>query len=209
MIPLQLRGGIEEILPHQIGIETSLFDCPADTLYDLAPQLGRPLPGQHVAHVHPPAVGGEGRAQPAPEDGVLERIHPAAEFGTPIVELGQHLHAQPGEILLRIVGKGEEVRLWRVGVGERGLEPGVPITTVIRDDIEQVAHAPSVEGAAQLTEGLVAAKVGIHVIVIDHIVLVARGRAEDGVEIERVDAQLLEVIEMLENAGQIAAVKGE
>src|SRR5690606_3318983 len=58
-----------------------------------------------------------------------------------------------------------------------------------------------------LEKGRIAAEQGIDDVVVVRVIAVVGGRGEDGVEVDGVDAQRLEVIELLDDAEQIAALE--
>ena len=106
-------------------------------------------------------------------------------------------------------GEGEELGLRGACVGLGGLKPGVPVAGMVGHDVQQVAHAARVQSLAQRNQRLVAAKMRVDVLVVGHVVLVVRLGGEDRVEIQRGDAQLLDIIQLLRNALQVAAVEDQ
>ena len=136
-----MRAGVEEVLAQQIRVGAGLLDRGPDAVGDLlAVALLDALAGEHVGHIHPPAVRAEGRAQPAPEDGVGRLEHAPAQLEAAVVEFGQRAHPEPGFVLVGVLAKGEEPGFDRVGIGLGGEKPGVARPAVIGHDIEQIAH---------------------------------------------------------------------
>ena len=82
-------------------------------------------------------------------------------------------------------------------------------TAVVGDDIQQVAHAVLIQPAAQFGQGLIPAKMRVDVLVIHYIVFMVGKGGEDRVQVEGIDAQVSQVIQMLGDARQIAAVKND
>ena len=62
---------------------------------------------------------------------------------------------------------------------------------MIGHEVQQVAHAPLVQGAPQMRQLLVASEMRVNVLVVGHIVPVVRERREHGVEVEGVHAEVL------------------
>ena len=88
------------------------------------------------------------------------------------------------------------------------MEPGVHETAMIRDDIQHVAHIPLAESLAQRNQGLVAAEHRVHLAEIAHVVAVVGEGSKDWVQVKRVDAKLLKIVEVSFDASQVAAIKG-
>ena len=68
-------------------------------------------------------------------------------------------------------------------------------------------HPAPVQLLAQAGQRLVAAEVRVDVLVIGHVILVVGLRAKDWRQVQRVDPQRLQVVQALDDAGQVAAVK--
>src|ERR1051326_6121363 len=75
---------------------------------------------------------------------------------------------------------------------------------MIRHHVQHQPNPPLYERLAQRNECCVATQVRVNVAVIFDIVFVIAGRGENGREIERRDAQLLQIVQLLENTLQVA-----
>ncbi|MNL28997.1 hypothetical protein D3C87_1506680 [compost metagenome] len=76
---------------------------------------------------------------------------------------------------------------------------------MVEDPVQHHLHAHAVGGLEHAREGRVAAEGRVHVHVVAGVVLVVAAAGEDRVEVEGVDAQLLEVGELLGHPVQVAA----
>ncbi len=99
-----------------------------------------------------------------------------------------------------------EVALERAGRRAAGaLEPGMLIGSVVEDQLGDDAQAAAVRLVDELAEVVQRADVGMDVGIIgDVISVVAAGRGADGQEPQCIDAQVLKVIELGGEAGEIA-----
>jgi hypothetical protein len=109
--------------------------------------------------------------------------------------------------MVRVVVKCEKASFYRIRMLAGMLEPGMPVATMIRDDIQNVTHISLAQGVAQVYQGLISTEVGVNVVIIDDIVFVIGVGSKDGVEIQGVDSQRIQVIQALLDALQIPAVK--
>ncbi len=208
-IPLQLTGGIKEVLADQVSLRVGFLDRGADAVGNLPGYLDFTLPAEHIGHIHPPAVRPERRAQPAAEDSLRPGVHPAAQLRAAVVELRQAPHPQPGLVIIRALMEGEKIRLGGMLVGPGALEPGMHPAAVVGDDIQDVAHAAAVQFLAQFDQGIISAEVWIDVLVVHHIILMVAECSEDRRQVEGVDAQVGQVIKVLGDARQVAAVEND
>jgi hypothetical protein len=89
------------------------------------------------------------------------------------------------------------------------LEPGVLVGRVVGDEVDQQLHAPVVAGPQQAVEVVERPEHRVDVAVVGHVVAEVghRGPVEGG-EPEGVDAEPLQVIEALLDAGQVARASG-
>ena len=117
LVALQLVRGVEEVLAHQVGVGPGFADGAADGPAKLLAELRLALPAEHVGDVDAPAVGREGRQEPATEDSVGPIVDAAAQLKAAIVELGQRPYTQPTGVIVGMFVEGEELGLQRVGVG--------------------------------------------------------------------------------------------
>src|SRR5271156_5833295 len=87
----------------------------------------------------------------------------------------------------------------------RRLEPGMTVADVVEYGIENQPHFPSLQFADQLLQCLLAAKLRINGEEVGRIVLVVRRGDEDRCQVECRHPEILDVIEMVDDPGQIAA----
>ena len=164
-----------------------------------------------VGHVQAPAVG-------ALLDPVARHVQQElAHVGVGGIELGQALDAPPGLVIARFTGREsihreaadvEPVAVGRVllvlqDIGEGEEAAPAVVEDAIQDDVHIVA-------VCQIKQGVKVAHIaqpGIDLVVVDGVVAVVGGGVEDGVEVESVDTQVEQVIEMLDDALQIAALE--
>ena len=213
----RVEGVAEEELA---GVEPGLRDRQRLRLVTLdrdapgAPEIVR-HPGRDV---HAPAR----RAAVQPE---LHHAVPAegvvAEGAAGLVQLGQVLDADPGGVLVVGPGPGEvEAEPARIGRGRVGLavvegaagrevaeavEVGRVRADVVQRGVRDHAQAALAGLAGQALEVVVAAEGRIDALVVAGVVLVIAGGLEDRRQVQRVDAQLAQVIELVDEAGEVAA----
>ena len=153
-------------------------------------QLKFVLPAEGICHVKSPAVNAVGRLQPFFQNRIFPAVDHVPQRLRGIVEGGQGIDTQP--FVIGIVGRKEIVfPLWavRVVVGSDGLieEGAVPIEPLVGDagvvdgDIQNQLHAILVKRLAQLRQRLITAQMGIHMEVVQAVVLMYRGRHKNGV----------------------------
>ena len=95
------------------------------------------------------------------------------------------------------------------GSATGGLEPGMLIGGVVDDELDHDLHAALVGGVEELLEVVEGAVAGIDVDVVgDVVAVVAQGRGEEGKQPEAGDAEVLEVVEFGEEAGEVADAVG-
>src|SRR5205085_10488549 len=78
---------------------------------------------------------------------------------------------------------------------------------VIEDSIEDQMHAALIDGRDERLKRGIAAERRINVQVIVRVVAMIRARGEDRIQIDRVNAEALQVVEFLFDAFQITAVE--
>ena len=85
------------------------------------------------------------------------------------------------------------------------MEPGVLVAGVVDDELDHDLHAALVGGVEDLLEIVQGAVAGIDVDVVgDVVAVVAQGRGEEREQPEAGDAEVLEVVELGEQAGEVA-----
>src|SRR5260370_10418846 len=104
------------------------------------------------------------------------------------------MYRQPGVILLWRLMEREKFGAGSVQIGLGSQEPRVFSATMVGNEIEHKPHASLIQCIAQGNQRLVATKVGIDMLIIYCIILMIAGRSENRREIERVDAQVLQVV---------------
>ena len=112
----------------------------------------------------------------------------------------------PG-VLVELVGVGPdvEVAVGTLGVGAAGLEPRVRVARVVHDEVDDHADAALVAGVEELVEVLGRAALGEDVVVVgDVVAAVAQRRGEERRHPQAVDTQPLEVVELLDQALEVA-----
>ena len=161
-----------------------------------------------VGHVEPPAVGAE--VDPVAAD-VPEELADGRGVG---VELGQGVQAPPGVVargLVVVIGvhrpavDGEPVEVGRVlavlqDVVELEESPARVVEHAVEDDLDP----PGVGPVDQPAERRVAAEHRVDPVVIVGVVAVVGGRLEDRREVDRVDAEVGQVVEVFQDAEQVA-----
>ena len=119
------------------------------------------------------------------------RVHRLAQPGVAVVELGQRLDAQPRLVVVgpraeHVVAGGRGRR-----IGLRGDEPRVLGAGVVGRDVEdQRGCRARASRAAATTRASSPPKCAATWLVVDRVVAVVRARVEDGVEVDRVDAEV-------------------
>ena len=112
------------------------------------------------------------------------------------------------DAFVELVGVGPDVHvaLGRAfGREAGGLEPGVLVGGVVDDQLDHDLHAALVGGVEELLEVVEGAVAGIDVDVVgDVVAVVAQGRGEEGQQPEAGDAEVLQIIEAREQAGEVA-----
>ena len=111
----------------------------------------------------------------------------------------------PG-VLVELVGVGPdvEVPVGALGVAAAGLEPRVRVAGVVHDEVDDHADAALVAGVEELVEVLDRAALGEDVVVVgDVVAAVAQRRGEERRHPQAVDAEPLEVVELLDQALEV------
>ncbi len=77
---------------------------------------------------------------------------------------------------------------------------------MVEDPVHHDAHAATVRGVQQLVQRGVAAQQGIDAEVVIGVVAVIARRGKHGIQVERVDAQLLQIVQAVHDAEQVATL---
>ncbi len=102
----------------------------------------------------------------------------------------------------------EPVAIRRGGpVLEDVVERPEPAPGVVEDAVEDDPHPAVVGRVEQLAQGIVATEQRIDRQVVVGVIAVVRGRGEDRVEVERGDAEILEIAEVLGDPAEVAALE--
>ncbi len=78
---------------------------------------------------------------------------------------------------------------------------------VVEDTVEDDAHPAAVRGVEQLAQGVVAAEQRVDLEVVVRVIAMVRGRTEDRGQVDRGDPEVLEVVEVLGDPAQVAALE--
>jgi hypothetical protein len=84
-------------------------------------------------------------------------------------------------------------------------EPGVLVAGVVEDGVEHEADAAGAQGEDQRIEGAFPAEARVDAPVVADVVAVVRGRGEDGRQEDGAGPQGLHVVEVLDDAPEVAA----
>ena len=107
------------------------------------------------------------------------------------------------------VGPHVEVAVGPARVGPAGLEPRVLVRGVVHDEVDDHAQAALVRRVDQLDEVAEGPDVGVHVDVVgDVVAAVAQRGLGERRQPEAVDAEPLQVVELLGQAGQVTDAVG-
>jgi hypothetical protein len=207
-IALEVPGRIVRRLADQDGVVVHLaHGGPDGAAHALVEILVAPTSG-HVGDVHPPAVQGERRSQPARDHRVETLDEAAAQLEGLPVELGQAREPQPADVLgLLRVEPEIEGALGGIRVAVRGAEPLVRVTRVIGREVADHPQSFGVRCLDQRLIRLVATQQRIHVIEALGVVPVVRLGREDGGQIKQVHAKAHQVIQVIDDALQVAPVE--
>ena len=155
----------------------------------------------HVRDVDAPAV--EAGIEPVPEDRAHARVQ---LLGAP-VERRQRAHADPGCVAVRQpLVEVEEVALRRPLVRSGALEPVVRDAAVVHRQVADELQPATVRGAHEGRKRLVAAEQRVDAVERRRVVAMRAARGEERRQVDDVRAELLDVVEVLLDARQVAAV---
>jgi len=174
----------------------------------LAERTDRRNSAQNEGHVEPPAVGAE--VDPVPTD-VPKELADGRRVG---VKLGECVQAPPGVVprgLRVVVGvhrpavDGEPIQVGRIlavlqDVVELEESPARVVEHAVEHDLEPLGMG----SVNQSPERGVSAEHGVDPEIVVGVVAVVRGRLEDRREIDRVDAEIGQVIQVFEDPVEVA-----
>ena len=167
--------------------------------------------GQLIGHVEAPAA--RAGAQPPADDAVLA-VDVVPVSGVGLLDVGQVLDAPPAAVAAvllhlvpRVVRGGRILRRAHVGVVPERVEVARVAAGVVEDAVEDDGDAVRLRIGAERAERLLVAEQRIDALVVGRVVAVVARRLEDRVEVERGDAERLEVAELLADALERAAVE--
>src|SRR5690606_35659052 len=123
------------------------------------------------------------------------------------VELGQRLDAPPGLVVAGLRVEVVHGAFGGVHVGDGGGEPGVGVAGVVGGDVAEQPHTPPVQRGGQQPQGGVAAEQRVDVIEGGGVVAVVGAGGEDRGEVDGVGAEALDVVEVADDAVEVAAVE--
>ena len=198
-----LGGAVLPHLPNDHGVGVGR----PDGLMELADEVV----GQLVGHVQPPAV--RPGLQPAAHNAVFppDDIVPVGVL--PFVDGGQGIDAPPGvepvgpvlEVEPGVIGTLPGLGRPRLGVEAVAVEIAADKAGVVEHTVQNDPHPPGVGSLAQSGKIRVTAQHGVYVLIIGGAVAVVFRRLENGVEIQGLHAQGLEVGQLLQHALQVSA----
>ena len=204
-VAVQPLRGLAPDFADEVGIGVGRLHHVAE----LAPE-GRIV--DFVRHVEAPAVD----AEVNPVLGHVEQE--VLDLGVVGVKLRQGRQVVPGVVIVVLVGG--RVRMERpvmddepVGVGGVGavfedvVEGPEAAARVVEDTVEHDADAAGVGGVEQFAQRVVAAEQGVDLVVVVRVVAVVGRRGEDGIQIEGGNAQVVQVVEVVDDAVEVAALK--
>ena len=193
-----------------------LPDALADLRPELVGQLDLSIPGENIRHIEAPAIDIIGGFQPLFQDRIFASVHGLPQRIGSVVQGRHGIQVPPavvGVVLLEeIVAPLHRIRIVVSALGlieilPVPIEPAVSRAGVVDGDIQDQLHAVFVEGAAQVRQGLVPAEMGVHVEIIQAVILMAGGGIENGIQVQGRDTQLLQIGDLLLNTLEVAAVE--
>ncbi|CCJ95608.1 hypothetical protein BN131_3281 [Cronobacter malonaticus 681] len=168
---------------------------------------------EHMHHIEPPAVDAPRRFQPVLHHALFARINLVHHARLSEIELRQAVVAEPAEGMT-VPGEGVPVARRRIRVMARpvgavilAIEPRVRVAGVVKDAVQNQAHTRLTRFFTQAQQRLIAAELRIDVAIIGGVVFMHARRAEDGVEVERRDAEFFQVRQFFADTVEIATVK--
>ena len=164
------------------------------------------LAAGHVRDVDAPAVEPAVGPEPLADDALRVVEDAAAQLGAGPVELGQGLDPQPRHVA-RATEPEVEVALGRRRARLGGAEPLVGDAGVVGREVAHDLQAAGVRGVGQPAQRGVAAEDRVDGRERRGVVPVVALAGEDGGEVDDVGAQLLDVVEVLGDAVEVAAVE--
>ena len=166
---------------------------------------------QLVGHVQPPAV------RPCPQPPADHAVLPAEDEllvgGVVFIDGGQSVNPPPALVPAGPLGEVEPGAVRgvlallcpRLRVEAVAVEVAAHIAGVVEHPVQHHPHTPPVSLGAQAGEVLVGAQHGVHTAVIGGAVAVVLRRLKDGVEVEGLHAQLLQIVQPVDHALKVPA----
>ena len=199
---------VGRVLPH-----FAQHGCLRIDGFDLAAQRTQKRHRQLVRHVQPPAA--RALAEIMLDDRILAGENEGGIIRVILPDVGQRIKAPPAVIGGGILLEGEPAVIGRIlrlaraydGVMAVTVEVNAVIAHVGEHAVKHDADAHCARGGAQVLKIRLRAEHRIDHAVIAGVVFVIGGRAEDGVEVNRRHAQILEIGELLFHTLEIAAEK--
>ena len=141
----------------------------------------------------------------------------ARTWGLSVIELGERFEPPPRlvarrpAVVIGVQGKrgaGEpvEVRGGRA-VFQQVIELIEAPAGVIEHPVEDDTHAAPVRRVEQPCERGIPAEERVNLVIVVRVIAMIRGRLKDGAEIQRVNAKVREIVEVVDHAQQIAALE--
>ena len=207
-IALEVARRVVGRLGEQDRIGLDLGHRAPDRLPHLGVEVHSREAAGHVGHVDAPAVERVRRPQPPPDDRIRSLDEAAAELRRAPVELGKRRRTEP-RLVLGVRGVAEVVeralRGIRMPVGRP--EPLVAVARVVAREVADHPDAARVRRLDEPHERLVAPEQRIDLGEARGVVAVVRRAGEYGRQIEQRDAELDEVVEVLHDPVEVAAVE--
>ncbi len=172
---------------------------------------GHKVVGQLVGHVQPPAVCP--RPQPPADHAVLAAEDEVPVAGVVLVDGGQGVDAPPAVVFVGPLGKAKPGAVGgvlallcpRLGVEAVAVEVAAHIAGVVKHAVQHHPHPPPVGLVAQPGKILVGAQHRVYPAVVGGAVAVVFRRLEDGVEVQGLHSQALEVVQLFQHALKVTA----
>ena len=167
--------------------------------------------GQLVGHVQAPAR--RAQRQPAADDAVLVLDDIVQVLGVELVDLGQRVNAPPRAVLVGPVRElvplviGRVLRLEGADavIVAAGVEVEAVIAVVAEHAVQDDAHAALGRLGAQRLEVLLGAHHGVDGLIVAGVIAVVGVGLEDGVKVDGLHVQGLQIVELGQHALEAAA----
>ena len=205
-VAVDVAGRVVVVLADDPRVLAQLGGGGAHRSGDLVGDVDVGQPAGHVGDVDAPAVDVVRRPQPAPDHRVRSLDHRVPDVVVGVVDLGQRAVAHParvGAVLLEVVEGAVRV----VDAVDRGQEPLVGVAGVVGGEVAQDPPAAGVDRLAEPGVRLVAAEQRVDLGEGGRVVAVVALAGEDRRRVDDVGADLLDVVEVLGDAVEVAAVE--